>query len=65
MPGISIRTPPSAMGPKLLTQNQVFGVQSRSRSKPGNDKIFGLHQSLHQRLRTAVDILRSGSEDEA
>ena len=49
---------------KLLTENQVLGERTCSRSEPATESPC-LHQLLHQRLRTTMSVLGSGPEDTA
>jgi hypothetical protein len=51
--------------PKLLTKNQVLGERIHSRSEPTAQDPPGLHQLLHQRLRTTMNVLGPGPQDEA
>lgn len=51
--------------PERLTKNQMLGDRTSSRSKVENDKDPGLHQSLHQRLRTTVSTLGPDPEEGA
>lgn len=50
---------------KHLSQNQVLGERTCSRSEPANEEPAGLHQLLHQRLRTTTNVLGPGHEDKA
>jgi hypothetical protein len=50
---------------KHLTQNQMFGGQVHSRSEPASEDPPRLHQFLHQRLWTTMDILGREPKDEA
>jgi hypothetical protein len=44
-------------GPELLTQNQMFGSRGPSVGEPTTEEPPELHQLVHQRLRTTMDIL--------
>jgi hypothetical protein len=59
------RCPVRSLGVKHLIKNQVLGGRSYSRSEPANEEHRGLHQLVHQRLRTTMDILEPEPEDEA
>jgi hypothetical protein len=50
---------------KLPTQNQMFGRQIYSRSKPTAEEAPDLHQLVHQRLRTTMDVPGLKPDDEA
>jgi hypothetical protein len=50
---------------KLLTKNQVLGGRTANRSEPANEECPRLHQLVHQRLRTTMDILGPEPNDEA
>jgi hypothetical protein len=49
---------------KLLTDNQVL-ASGHPAIGAANDECPGLHQLVHQRLRTTMDILRPEPHDEA
>jgi hypothetical protein len=49
---------------KHLTQNQVLGMPARAQPEPANDELSRLHQLVHQRLRTTMDILGPEPGDE-
>jgi hypothetical protein len=50
---------------KHLSGNQVLGKQTHARPEPANDEPPRLHQLLHQRLRTTMNVLEPEPEDEA
>jgi hypothetical protein len=50
---------------KHLTKNQVLGGRTANRSEPANEECPRLHQLVHQRLRTTMDILGPELNDEA
>jgi hypothetical protein len=52
--------------PKLLTQNQMFDRQQADRrSEPTTELPPDVHQLVHQRLRTTMDILGREPKDQA
>jgi len=50
--------------PALLTRYQVLGEKTDSRGESPRAKNHCLHQLVHQRLRTTMDILRPEHEDD-
>jgi hypothetical protein len=48
-----------------VTKNQVLGGRTANRSEPRKEECPRLHQLVHQRLQTTMDILGPEPNDEA
>jgi hypothetical protein len=57
-------TASSSNQPKQQSENQVLGDSRYSRSKPTDKERPDLHQLVHQRLRTTMDILGREPKDQ-